>query len=396
MPSSELKSSTSHPRTPVQVVVIRDRHDAETNVFVDLLKKAVEGDTDHYSGYISESLGIGIRVLEPTNPENTEWFLSGLFGAAACTVALEIRSRDNYQATPGQAAILKRIEKSRRVTVSVPPLVANGDVQKNQTPVGRVEPGLHPLVATLGVLECIRQHLSNTMEDVNANEAARLFVSHAKSDGALLAIALVDFCRRATTLFDEILEDKDLDRYFYDAESIENNTDWREALRNAASQGVLIALRTDDYDTRYWCRQEFVWAEENRRPIVVVDLRKMLMSDGGPLHFDCATTVRVADGNLIRILLHAVAAHIRYLLLKWRVEQTPGKHPPFTVMPRHPTPASLHNLADAIRDKNPDTAEIVYPGRALAQSSCEVLAGYLTFKSGIDTELVSLAEWETT
>lgn len=396
MSASSLEQPQEHRRTPVQVVVIRDRHDPDTNVFVDLLKRAVEGDTDHYSGYVSESLGIGIRVLEPKDTDDTQWFLEALFGAAALTVVLQIESHENNKITATQAAILEHPEAGKPIKISVPPPVAKGKLQNNQTDPGHVEPGLHPLVATLAVLESIRQKLSNTMEDVDANDAARLFISHAKSDGALLAVSLVDFCRRATTLFDKILHDTKLAEYFYDAESIENNTDWRQSLRDAACQGVLIALRTDDYDTRFWCRQEFVWAEENRRPIVVVDVRKTMMTDGGPLHFDCATTVRVSDGNLIRILLQAIAAHIRYLLLKWRVQKTPGKNAPIAVLPRHPTPASVHSLAEIIKKTLTRSAVIVYPGEAIAESSCEVLEGYLSSASKTPTQVLSLAQWETT
>ena len=76
---------------------------------------------------------------------------------------------------------------------------------------------------------------------------------------------------------------------------------------------MLLALRTEAYESRYWCRREFLLAECSGRPILVVDLRKEQYHDCALLPFDAASSVRVHDGNLIRVVLHAMAAHLRAL-----------------------------------------------------------------------------------
>ena len=55
-------------RTPVQIVVARDKTDRRTDAFVDTLRLAFEGSADSAgspSAYLAEAVDLGIRVLEP-------------------------------------------------------------------------------------------------------------------------------------------------------------------------------------------------------------------------------------------------------------------------------------------------------------------------------------------
>ena len=55
-------------RTPVQIVVARDRTDRRTDAYVDTLRIAFEGSADSAgspSAYLAEAVDLGIRVLEP-------------------------------------------------------------------------------------------------------------------------------------------------------------------------------------------------------------------------------------------------------------------------------------------------------------------------------------------
>lgn len=55
-------------RTPMQIVVARDRKDRRTDAYVDTLRLAFEGSADSAgspSAYLAEAVDLGIRVLEP-------------------------------------------------------------------------------------------------------------------------------------------------------------------------------------------------------------------------------------------------------------------------------------------------------------------------------------------
>lgn len=55
-------------RTPLQIIVIRNRADRRTEVYVDTLRLAFEGSADSAgsaSAYLSDAVDLGIRVLEP-------------------------------------------------------------------------------------------------------------------------------------------------------------------------------------------------------------------------------------------------------------------------------------------------------------------------------------------
>ena len=86
----------------------------------------------------------------------------------------------------------------------------------------------------------------------------RFFVSHAKLDGLPLAASLR-----------HVIGGYGFLRDFYDARDIEAGEDFREVLEDGVANSMLIALRTDIYDDRFWCRQEVMWAEQFDRPILL-------------------------------------------------------------------------------------------------------------------------------
>ena len=80
-------------------------------------------------------------------------------------------------------------------------------------------------------------------------------------------------------------------------------------------------LRTEVYESRFWCKQEVLWADEYATPAVLVEARTGLDHPAGALPFDRVPTVRIPDGNLLRILFLALREGFRFLLFMRRVEQ---------------------------------------------------------------------------
>ena len=424
----------AHRRTPVQVVIVRNVDDPDTDPFVDFICRAVSGRNESYTGYISESLGIGIPVREPAPPENDKTFVAPLISAAEKTIVVEIKSRQiqpngkpNPYAKPwtlAQQALVdaaKEMDELRYLPTAVPEPVAIDTTQVNATETGAMEPGLWPLATALGVLEMLREELQAVINDrkttpaksgAGTKEAAdedrayrTLFISHAKADGAVTAVAVADFCRRVNTWFSAALKESQLN-FFYDAESIPVGSDWASVLEQAAKSSVLIALRTDQYETRYWCREEFRVAEENNRPIVVVDLRKSLTTAGSPMTFDSATRVLVSDGNTARVVLHGIAAHLRQLKLEAEVALTPGRAQQVRVLARQPSVATIRGLAlEAVKPSQPaetpdDTTDkaseryVIYPGPPIDRFDQNLYQERLTSALGVPVKLCTMDEWE--
>jgi hypothetical protein len=138
----------------------------------------------------------------------------------------------------------------------------------------------------------------------------RLFISHAKIDGLPLALALKH----------QIETIKWLQR-FYDADDLPEGCDWQEELERGVGSSLIIMLRTEVYDDRHWCQQEVLWADEYATPAVLVEARTALNHPSGVLPFDRIPTVRIPDGNLMRVLFLALREGLRFLHFMRRVEQ---------------------------------------------------------------------------
>jgi hypothetical protein len=88
----------------------------------------------------------------------------------------------------------------------------------------------------------------------------KVFLSHAKRDG----VAITKNVRR------HLHEETKLDDFFDDAD-IPDGTRFAEFItQNAGSLPVLLAIQTDSYGSREWCRLEVLEAKRRRVPIVVL------------------------------------------------------------------------------------------------------------------------------
>lgn len=172
-------------------------------------------------------------------------------------------------------------------------------------PVGKL--GEHALRAgNLGLLVLQRAWSLLTKD---ADGRMKLFISHAKKDGAAIALAM-----KAQIQSLEWLQP------FYDACDILPGAPWRRVLRNGVRDSVIVVLRTDIYEQRPWCVQEIHWAEEFGCPAVVVDLRAAATMPRESLPVAGMVTVTIYDGNLIRILNAALREAMRVRLFRRTIE----------------------------------------------------------------------------
>lgn len=112
--------------------------------------------------------------------------------------------------------------------------------------------------------ECCRLLYAKPRVTESGTEASaapvRLFISHAKRDGAPLAEAIRDYIQGNSAL-----------KSFFDANDIAVGYRFPDELRSAIEESALICLQTDYYATREWCLWEVITAKKLDRPLVIVN-----------------------------------------------------------------------------------------------------------------------------
>lgn len=173
------------------------------------------------------------------------------------------------------------------------------------------ENAIRPAMLALRILHECRVLLATALPTTKGNRPGylRLFISHAKMDGLPLAHALKHHIESTGWLED-----------FYDVDDLPAGRNWQRELEQGVGSSLIIMLRTEAYDGRHWCRQEVLWADEYATPAVLVDARTNLNHPAGILPFERVPTVRIPDGNLLRILFLALREGLRFLHFARRVE----------------------------------------------------------------------------
>jgi hypothetical protein len=174
------------------------------------------------------------------------------------------------------------------------------------------ERAIRPAMLSLRLLHECRVLLAEALPPIAGHKSGylRLFISHAKMDGLPLAHALKHQIEALGWLQD-----------FYDVDDLPPGCDWQRELEMGVGSSLIVMLRTEGYDSRPWCKQEVLWADEYATPAVLVDARTSLNHPAGILPFDRVPTVRIPDGNLVRILFLALREGLRFLHFMRRVEQ---------------------------------------------------------------------------
>jgi hypothetical protein len=117
-------------------------------------------------------------------------------------------------------------------------------------------------------------------------EPVKVFLSHAKTDGLPIARSVRRFLQDGSGVDD-----------FFDAQDILEGQRWKDVIRAAAAdRNVLLAIRTDGYATREWCRTEVLDAKRGGSAIVVLDALRKMEARGFP-YLGNAPSVRWYRGN---------------------------------------------------------------------------------------------------
>ena len=234
--------------------------------------------------------------------------------------------------------------------------VGYDDLQKNNE-YAFGEYAERPAWFALYVLQACRHLLARAIFRSDADKEKlklKLFLSHAKKDSLPLANSL----RSA-------LNQKEYFSTWYDATDLDGVDDWRQAIKDGVNNSVVIVLRTEKYDTRPWCRQEFIWADQCAVPIVCVEARNSLEYAADILAASRVPTVRIPDGNLFRILFLVLKESLRILQLERRLLRLTVTH------------AGMGRAKERfLIPYTPNLRNLTYAAKVIAERRGEKQAGY--------------------
>jgi hypothetical protein len=213
-----------------------------------------------------------------------------------------------------------------------------------------------------------KERISQDYSPLQSPPPLKLFISHAKEDGVVIAKSLSDYIQSKTEL-----------KTFFDANDIAIGYDFSQEIEAHIQNSVLLVIHSDKYSSREWCRKEVLLAKEHNRPIVVFNLLKEGEDRSFP-YMANLMNIRVNDGALeesvfIRILSAVLRETLRfkyqllqinYIINSYGLNDNIG-----TVLSRPPELLTLLSL------KKESSAYIVYPDPPLSDEELDILTRYI-------------------
>lgn len=371
---------------PLQLLIFRHPLDPDVAPYEDAIVRAFQGGKEA-GGYLAtgEDLGIQLEVFAAAPPHSVAQTLDG-FAHTLTLVLVDSEFLRNGDAALWDwlAECWSHVDASngRHAMVVLPMEERLGDQFCRKHPALQTlqvravqefgERAIRPAMLALLLLhECrvlLARALPIQMIPGQPIGYLRLFISHAKIDGLPLAQALKHQIASIPWLSS-----------FYDADNLPAGCNWQQELERGVGSSLIIMLRTEVYDSRHWCQQEVRWADEYATPAVLVDARTGLNHPAGVLPLDRVPSVRIPDGNLLRILYIALREGLRFLHFARRVEEMKraGELPSPLEMRVFSFPPSMPALLRACRSLTtppppPATARLIlYPDPPLGTGHFE-------------------------
>ena len=232
----------------------------------------------------------------------------------------------------------------------------------------------------------LRHHLAHGQHPTGNHGALRryrqripVFLSHSKhdSDGERVAHYIRDWLHNNTQLSS-----------FLDAQDIPPGLSFEDVLEDAIrTDGVMIAIHTDTYSSREWCRREVVRAKRSDLPMVVVDCLRTIDERSFP-YLGNLPVVRMdpdRTDQVPELVAEVLQETLRGLLWATRIERFPGSAGSVVFLARPPELFSLAKLRVGTREGR---LTVVYPDPPLGNEELQLFADIAH-----DVQLNSLTEW---
>ena len=136
------------------------------------------------------------------------------------------------------------------------------------------------------IYDCLIRYLKGMDRSENGViKKLKIFISHAKKDGRIIAENLKDIIRSKTKLDS-----------FFDKNDILEGSDFENQINVNVDNSLLMVLDSDAYGDRQWCQKEILRAKKNHVPIVVVDMHNEVITRTFP-YMGNVPSIRFKEDN---------------------------------------------------------------------------------------------------
>jgi len=209
-------------------------------------------------------------------------------------------------------------------------------------------------------------------------EKIQVFISHSKhdGDGEVVARAVRDWIHEHSQLSS-----------FFDVHDIPPGQSFRDVLRHRIAAGALLAVHTDSYSSREWCRREVIEAKRLMVPMIVLDCIRDSDPRGIP-YLGNVPMVRMDPGlkNRIATVVGRLLDELfRTWLWRYRIEPYRAECPDALFTAR---PPELIALAALPRRREGRESVLVYPEPMLGTDEQRLFSEVVQ-----DVRVRTLSEW---
>ena len=257
---------------------------------------------------------------------------------------------------------------------------------------GSTEQKLEQLIGNLTYEICrmLRHYLAHLEHSIEPEsglqqylEKVQIFLSHSKKDpdnnGERIARAIRKRIHEHHTMSS-----------FFDIHDIPVGLEFHKVLSQQVRSNAMIAIHTDSYSSRTWCRKEVILAKLKNRPLVVANCISNFddrcfpyMGNVPNIRLEVQQTDRI-DFLIFRLLDEI----LKDFLWQCRVRlHCPDSVSSLLFIPRSPELISLASLPDGAADKDADSL-IVYPDPPISEEE-----KILFTKVAPSVRLLSIMEW---
>jgi hypothetical protein len=275
---------------------------------------------------------------------------------------------DEFLRTPGWLAFLDDVQAAARecdviLGVSLSERAFEVDsplLDSNLIRLHSVETDLREVVLLNRVTHALCRLILDT------DESVLVFLSHAKSDGVAITEKVRAFLQAGTGVDN-----------FFDAQALTEGSRWADVIRGAAAKNVLLAIRTDAYATREWCRTEVLEAKLGGSPVVVLDALETFEARGFPYLGNTPSVRWHGQGsrtlmeNVLRVVLRET---LRFRHFPSRVADLCGAYRISDDLRVFPSPPELLTALRAWSADRSAFVRLVYPDPPLGTEELALVA----------------------
>ena len=200
------------------------------------------------------------------------------------------------------------------------------------------------------IYDCLIRYMKDMTQD-----KLKLFISHAKRDGLVVAENLRNSLRSKTKLDS-----------FFDKNDIIEGVDFEKQIKENVKSSLLMVLDSDAYGTRQWCQKEILCAKKYGVPIVVVDMHSDVITRTFP-YMGNVPSVRLNDDNLDSAINLLLRTGLRYEYQKnylTRIVKEGNDDDDFDILSYQPELLDMHML-----EKN----NVLYPEPPVSEEERRIL-----------------------